>query len=146
MEKIKPFYVLGIAIRTTNENGQAMKDIGDLWKKFMQQDIPGKINNTVYSIYTEYEKDFTKPYTTVIGCEVANLDHIPEGMKGITIAGGDYEQFTTTPDSVGAEWGKIWGMDLNRAYTTDFEKYGEKGVEIFIAIHSGRRLYNQVGS
>jgi predicted transcriptional regulator YdeE len=78
--------VIGIEVRTTNENEQAAKDIPVLWEKFMKENvlnnIPNKIDNTIYSIYTEYEKDHTKPYTTLLGCKVESLENIPEGMAG----------------------------------------------------------------
>ncbi|MGX5685386.1 GyrI-like domain-containing protein [Chryseobacterium cucumeris] len=147
--KIGPFKVIGIAVRTTNENGQAGKDIPVLWEKMISKNIvnsiPNKIDNTIYSIYTDYEKDHTKPYTTVLGCKVENLDNIPEGMVGYTFDGGEYLKFTTKGDlSKGLvinEWLKIWEMDLNRTFTADFEVYGEKAqnpsdaeVDIFIAV------------
>lgn len=31
--KFEPFKIIGIAVRTTNENGQGAKDIGGLWQK-----------------------------------------------------------------------------------------------------------------
>ncbi|MFS4473371.1 GyrI-like domain-containing protein [Chryseobacterium sp. T20] len=147
--KIEPFKVIGIAVRTTNENGQAGKDIPVLWEKMINEDIlnsiPNKIDNTIYSIYTDYEKDHTKPYTTVLGCKVENLDNIPEGMTGYSFDGGDYLKFSTKGDlSKGLvinEWLKIWNMDLGREFTADFEVYGEKAqnpsdaeVDIFIAV------------
>ncbi|WP_223601688.1 GyrI-like domain-containing protein [Chryseobacterium sp. GVT01B] len=147
--KIKPFKVIGISVRTTNENGQAAKDIPVLWEKMINEDIvnsiPNRKDNTLYSIYTDYEKDHTKPYTTVLGCKVENLDNIPEGMTGYSFEGGDYVKFTTKGDlSKGLvinEWLKIWEMDLGRIFTADFEIYGEKAqdpsdaeVDILIAV------------
>lgn len=147
--KIEPFKVIGISVRTTNENGQAGKDIPVLWEKMISEDIlnsiPNKIDNTVYSIYTDYEKDHTKPYTTVLGCRVESLDNIPEGMAGYSFDGGDYLRFTPKGDlSKGLvinEWLKIWDMDLGRVFSADFEVYGEKAqnpsdaeVDIFIAV------------
>ncbi|WP_336963030.1 GyrI-like domain-containing protein [Chryseobacterium contaminans] len=148
--KIEPFKVIGIAVRTTNENEQAAKDIPVLWEKFMQENvlenIPNKIDNTIYSIYTEYEKDHTKPYTTLLGCKVENLDHIPEGMIGKSFEGGDYVKFTAKGNLAEGlvinEWFKIWNMDLGRTFTADFEMYGEKAqnpsdaeVDILIAVN-----------
>ncbi len=147
--KIEPFKVIGIAVRTTNENGQAGKDIPVLWEKMISENIlssiPNKVDNTIYSIYTDYEKDHTKPYTTVLGCQVENLDNIPEGMTGYSFDGGDYLKFSTKGDlSKGLvinEWIKIWQMDLGRVFSADFEVYGEKAqnpsdaeVDIFIAV------------
>ncbi|SEW37859.1 Predicted transcriptional regulator YdeE, contains AraC-type DNA-binding domain [Chitinophaga sp. YR573] len=144
-QELKSFNIIGIAVRTTNENGQAGIDIPVLWDKFISEGIadkiPGKVDNTVYSVYTEYEGDFTKPYTTVLGCKVNTADTIPEGMKGIVIEKGTYIKRTTGVDKVFEEWTKIWNSDIPRIYTTDFEAYGEKAqnpeeaaVEIFIAV------------
>ncbi len=146
---MEPFKVIGISVRTTNENNQAAKDIPVLWENLMNEDILNRIHNktdnTIYSIYTDYEKDHTKPYTTILGCKVENLDHIPEGMVGKSFDGGDYIKFTTkgdlAKDLVINEWLKIWEMDMDRAFTADFEVYGEKAqnpsdaeVDIFIAV------------
>lgn len=146
---MEPFKVIGIAVRTTNENNQAAKDIPVLWEKFMSEDIlntiPNKIDTAVYSIYTDYEKDHTKPYTTMLGCKVENLDHIPEGMVGKSFEGGNYIRFTPKGNLAEGlvinEWNKIWNMDLGRVFTADFEIYGEKArnpseaeVDILIAV------------
>ncbi|HCN51197.1 MAG TPA: AraC family transcriptional regulator [Chryseobacterium sp.] len=147
--KIEPFKVIGIAVRTTNENNQAAQDIPVLWEKLMNEGIvnaiPNKIDTTIYSLYTDYEKDHTKPYTTILGCKVENLDHIPEGMVGKSFEGGNYIKFTAkgnlADNLVINEWIKIWNMDLGRIFTVDFETYGEKAlnpseaeVDIFIAV------------
>lgn len=147
--KIEPFKVIGIAVRTTNENNQAAQDIPVLWEKLMNEGIvnaiPNKIDTTIYSLYTDYEKDHTKPYTTILGCKVENLDHIPEGMVGKSFEGGNYIKFTAkgnlADNLVINEWIKIWNMDLGRIFTADFETYGEKAlnpseaeVDIFIAV------------
>lgn len=151
MEKltIEPFKVIGISVRTTNENNQAAKDIGDLWGRFINEKvleaIPNKIDNTVYSIYTDYEKDHTKPYTTILGCKVKNLDTIPVGMVSKSVNGGNYVKFSTKgdlmKDLVINKWFEIWEMDLDRLFTADFEVFGEKAqnpanaeIDILIAV------------
>lgn len=147
--KIEPFHIIGIAIRTTNENGQGAKDIGELWTKFMAENvmnaIPNKVDHTIYSLYTDYESDHTKPYTTLLGCKVEDLETIPEGMVGKAFEGGNYMKITSKGDitkgMIANEWMKIWKSDLDRVYTADFEMYGEKAqnptdaeVDILIAI------------
>ncbi|KQB98897.1 AraC family transcriptional regulator [Pedobacter chinensis] len=151
MEKltIESFKVIGISVRTTNKNNQVAKDIGDLWGRFINdkvlEAIPNKIDNTIYSIYTDYESDHTKPYTTILGCKVKNLDTIPVGMVGKSIKGGNYVKFSTKgdlmKDLVINKWFEIWEMDLNRLFTADFEVFGEKAqnpadaeIDILIAI------------
>lgn len=107
--------------------------------------IPNKIDNTIYSLYTEYESDHTKPYTTVLGCKVENLETIPDGMVGKAFESGNYIKITAKGDvtkgMIANEWMKIWKSDLDRIYTVDFEMYGEKAqnptdaeVDILIAI------------
>jgi len=147
--QIAPFHIIGISVRTTNENGQAAKDIGELWGKFMSErileKIPNKISDSVFSIYTNYESDHTKPYDTILGCQVNSLDQIPQGMIGQSFEGGTFAQFISRGDTqTGAvynTWVEIWNTDLERLYTADFEIYGEKAknlsdaeVDIFVAI------------
>ena len=136
MEKLnmEPFNVIGISVRTTNENNQAATEIADLWGKFMIEGvleaIPNKIDNTVYSIYTDYESDHTKPYSVVLGCKVENLDEIPDGMTGKIIEGGNYVKLSAKGNLAEGlivnKWIEIWGMDLNRVFTADYEVFGER--------------------
>lgn len=149
MKQIEPFKVIGIAIRTTNENNQAVNDISSLWNKFLSENIilkiPNKSGSEIYCVYTEYEKDYTKPYTALIGCKAENLNEIPEGMIGKEIEGGKYQEFLAKGDlakgAVFQEWSKIWNSDLERRYIADFEVYGDKTqnpenaeVEIYVGI------------
>ncbi len=148
-QTIAPFHCIGIAVRTSNQNNQAATDIPALWQKFMTEQvmdkIPGKTGPEIYSIYLDYEKDHTLPYTTLLACRVSSLDHIPEGMMGRTIGGGSYVKFSPKGDLdqglVIKTWMEIWQSDLNRAYTSDYEVYGPKAqdranaeVDIFIAV------------
>lgn len=149
MVTINDFKLIGISVRTTNKNNQASKDIGQLWSRFYSENIfdiiPGKLGNAVYSVYTDYENDYTGAYTTIIGVPVASLNAIPEGMTGREFKSGNYELFTAKgemPKAVADTWMKIWDKDkeLRRKYTCDFEVYGdhsqngpESEVKIFIA-------------
>jgi predicted transcriptional regulator YdeE len=148
--QIKTFHVIGIAVRTTNENGQSAQDIPALWNRFMSEgildQIPNKVDNTLYCIYTDYEKDHTKPYTTILGCKVLNLDQIPSGLVGKTIEEQTYikrlAKGNLMQGIVYEEWTKIWNADLNRAFTADFEVYDERTqnpenaeVDIFISVN-----------
>jgi len=148
-ETIKAFSVIGITVRTTNENGQTATDIGGLWNTFMTQGImekiPNKVDNSIYSIYTEYESDHTKPYTTILGCKVSSTEDVPEGMVAMSFEEGNYTQFVSKGDLtkgvVYEEWLKIWETDLDRTYTQDFEVYGANAqnptdaeVDIFVAV------------
>lgn len=148
-QTIKAFKVIGISVRTTNENNQAAQDIPALWNKFMSEGIarkiPNKLSDELYCIYTDYESDHTKPYTTLLGCKVSTLENIPAGMVGKSFATGDYVPFVSKGNimegMVIGTWMKIWGSDLPRKYTADFEVYGKKAqnpenaeVDIFVAV------------
>ncbi|MBB5647285.1 GyrI-like domain-containing protein [Pedobacter cryoconitis] len=147
--KIDSFHVIGISIRTTNENGQSAKDIPKLWEKFMSEgildQIPDKIDNSLYCIYTDYEKDHTQPYTTILGCKVENLNVVPNQMVSKTIEDTSYQKFVAKGNvmqgAVYNEWVKIWNSELERTFTADFEVYDERSqnpenaeVDIFVAV------------
>ncbi|MEP1487147.1 MAG: GyrI-like domain-containing protein [Algibacter sp.] len=152
MEKLQmnAFQIIGISVRTTNENGKAKKDIGALWETFMSENlienIPNIKDETIYAVYTDYEGDHTKPYTTILGYKVGSLNLIPEGMVGKTIENATYTKFTAkgdlTKNAVIDQWLKIWNTDIDRAYKSDFEIYGKKAIDptngeadIFISVN-----------
>lgn len=153
MEKqtLNSFPVIGITVRTCNADGSAARDIPELWNRFMAANITAKLSNIagpeIYSIYTDYEGDYTQPYTTLIGYKVAHLDQVPEGLTGIMIGGGNYEKRTVKGNLhkglVYDAWVDIWNSDLQRAYTADFEVYGaaaqnpeDAAVDIYISLQS----------
>lgn len=146
MQKID---ILGISVRTSNNNGEAARDIPALWSRFIIEGlagiIPNKVDETIYCLYTDYEKDHSTPYTTILGCAVSTLTDIPEGMVAKSIEVANYQKYTAKGNLkegvVFNEWVKIWNSDLDRSYTTDYEVYGLKAgnmenaeVDIFIAI------------
>lgn len=146
---IEPFKIIGISVRTSNENNQAGKDIADLQSRFLSdkvlEAIPNKSDNTVYTIYTDYEGDHTKPYTTILGCKVENFDTIPDGMVGKLVNGGNYVKLSTkgdlAKDLIINKWLEIWEMDFDRLFTADFEVFGEKAqnpadaeIDILVAV------------
>lgn len=148
---IPKFYVVGISTRTTNANGQSAKDIEALWGRFwgeeIQKQIPNKVSDDIYAVYTGYETDFTGPYTTIVGLAVHSLDNIPKGFVGLTIETSSYQKFISKgkmPEAVLHTWLEIWKhKDLNaqRAYKADFTVHGKKyydgdqaEVETFISV------------
>lgn len=148
-QKIAAFSIIGISVRTTNKDGQAAKDIGELWGKFMSEGfldkIPSKVDAAIYSLYTEYDGDNTEPYTTLLGCKVSDLEIIPEGMMGKSFNDGNYAKFISKGDltkgAVYESWMKIWKTELDRSYTVDFEVYGKEAqdptnaeVSIFVSV------------
>lgn len=146
---LEKFYVIGISLRTSNQDGQAAQDIETLWERFwgeeIQKQIPNKVNEDIYAVYTDYESDFRGPYTSIIGAAVTSLDSIPEGFVGITLEKELYQKYRSKgkmPEAILNTWIGIWqDTELKRAYTADFTVHGEKyflgdqaEVETFIAV------------
>ena len=130
---LAPFSVIGIAVRTANQNGQSQSDIGELWQRFfndhIRDRIPHKVSNDIYCIYTDYESDANGPYTVILGCKVSSLEVIPEGFVGKAIPETKFQLYRSTgklPDSVLATWRYIWQAPIKRRYLADFDVYGEK--------------------
>ena len=144
------FKLIGISVRTTNQNNQVQEYLGKLWGQFssenIHQEIPNKISNEILAIYTDYQSNDTEDYTTIIGVPVSTLNEIPNGMIGQEFQPENFKKFIAKgemPKAVDDTWINIWEQDknLNRKYTYDFELYGancNKGtdseVEIFVAV------------
>jgi predicted transcriptional regulator YdeE len=134
---IKGFYLVGISVRTTNQNGQASEEI--------LQQIVNRLSDDIYCVYTDYESDKDGYYTTVLGCRVATKDNIPEGLICITVPPGDYNRYVAKgalPQAVGETWQQIWTSDVDRKYAADFDVYGERSqsqdggeVEVFVGVN-----------
>ncbi len=148
-QSIPKFNVIGISIRTTNENGQSAIDIEKIWDRFWNEDIqkqiPNKVNDDIYAVYTDYETDFTGSYTAIIGLPVSSLENIPEGFLGITIETAVYKKFVskgTMPAAILNTWMEIWqNKNMDRTYIADFTVHGKKyydgdnaEVETFISV------------
>ncbi len=149
--QLPAFSIIGISVRTTNENNQALQDIPALWERFfaenIMEQIPGRESTDLYCVYTDYEKDHTRPYTTVLGCRVSDGSPVPEGMQAVNFPERNYVQFEAKGNlnegAVVETWQQIWQSPISRAFTADFEHYGEKAhvpkeaeVDIFIAVNA----------
>lgn len=146
---LESFKIVGITVRTTNQNGKSAKDIMELWQRYYSENIssliPNKIDEDIYSVYTDYKSDYKADYTTILGHRVSSLESIPAALEGREFGGGNYLEFKAKgirPLSVFNTWQDIWVRDkeLNRKYTADFEVYGKRSqdpdnseVDIFIA-------------
>ena len=107
-----------------------MKEIGATWQKLFEngiyENIQNKANNKTIGLYTEYEGDYTKPYTFIAGAEVSKEVENNNEITSSVIPKGKYAKFVIIGDvqnSVGQAWQEIWNMDLKRKYTCDFEEY-----------------------
>jgi predicted transcriptional regulator YdeE len=130
IRQLDAFKLVGISVKTTNENNQAKTDIQNLWTRFFDEKIISKIanrvNDEVFALYTDYEGDFMKPYLAMIGCKVSLVQSIPVGLTckevpatkfAVVEVQGEY------PASLIETWQTIWRSNIDRAYTFDFEHY-----------------------
>lgn len=147
--QISSFNIIGISVRTSNENGQAAQDIPALWGRLFGGNliptIPNIIDDNIHCIYTDYEGDHTKPYTVLLGMKVSSLEKIPEGMTGMSFSGGTYSSYkcegNLDNNIIYDQWLKIWEAPIDRAFTADFEVYDasrpnrdDASVNIYVAL------------
>lgn len=144
-----PLLLVGVSVRTSNkaELDQNTAKIGNTIKSFYEKKIFDKIKNltdqkTTYSVYTDYERDYTQGYTYFFGQEVSSFDG-NEALNCLKIPEQNYAKFTAgpgaMPDVCIKAWQEIWQMsshDLGgeRGYIADFEVYDERSKDIKKAI------------
>ncbi|WP_066687603.1 GyrI-like domain-containing protein [Christensenella intestinihominis] len=141
--RIEEKTVEGIEIRTENKDGKAMRDIFPLWKDFLGNGkgemIHGRVNTNYIGLYTDYEGDFTKPYSYIAGCETDGSTAPVFTAK--KIRAGNYAKFVTkNPEKgLGEIWNAVWALPLKRAYASDFEEYfpGQDGQPEEIHVYIG---------
>jgi len=128
LEKQAKKFIIGIELRTNNQEASAT--IPAHWQRFYKENIlsqiPNKRSGDIYALYTDYEGDYTKPYSCILGCEVACLDVVPAGFVGKAIPESKYAVYTTRggfPKGLIEAWQAIWKSSHKRSYTTDFEFY-----------------------
>ena len=139
-------FFIGLELRTNNEECSVAMPAHK--EKFFNENIlakiPNKLNGNILALYTDYEKDYTKTYSWILGCEVSNLGFVPDGLIGKEIPASKYAVFTTQgefPQGLIAAWQAVWKSNLPRSYTSDFELYRSDfdpqknpEVKVFIAI------------
>ena len=122
--------VVGQSIRTSNNDPNMTSLIGSLWQRFysngIYQAIDHKKNDKSIGLYTSYEGDSKDAYDVMVCCEVEKVTEVSSGIVSQTIPAGKYAKFILQGDVhkvVADFWTKLWSMDLDRAYSCDFEEY-----------------------
>lgn len=114
--------------RTKSASNANPAPIGELWQEFSELGLAGEC----FGIYTNYESDFTGEYDFIL----ATPQQFPDTTE-IIVPAGTYQVFDVANGQSGVlkMWQDIWKMELNRAYTSDFEHYQADGqVKIYIAL------------
>ena len=146
LEHQKEKFFIGLELRTNNEECSSAMPVHKerFFKENIFSKIPNKLNENILALYTDYEGDYTKPYSWILGCEVSSLEDIPEGLVGRVLQASTYAVFTTQgvfPQGLISVWQEIWKLNLSRSYTSDFEMYrsgfdpqSNPEVKVYIAI------------
>lgn len=145
---LKEKVVAGIKIRTQNNDPSMTMSIGNAWKRFfsegMYQAIINKQNDKSIGLYTNYESNVNGAYDMMVCCEVSNTASLPSGVNTHIIPTGRYAKFIIhgdVPKVVTEFWTKLWLMNLDRKYSSDFEEYqngceGNKAeIHIYISLN-----------
>ena len=131
---VEGFKIYGLKTRTKNAdeiNGDGK--IPALWAKFTKEIYDGK--SEIYGVYCSYENGVNGLYDLFIGTK-----SLCPGGEILEIKSGKYAVFSfpCEPQNVAKFWGEIWkyfeSSELKRAYETDFEKYLNEKIEIYISI------------
>lgn len=108
------------------------------WESFMSKYSPEILKGEVFGVYTNYKSDENGEYLFVAGSNDKSLEE--DNLTSVEIKTGEYRKFVfegPIPQCVIDGWQQIWEFysenEYSRAFTTDFELYTEKGVDIYIA-------------
>ncbi len=107
-----------------------------------EDSIPGALDETIFSLYTHYESDHQGAYDVILSKSVKPETQTPAGMIAKHIPAATYLVFpaeSRAPEAIVAAWQSVYCYfdepgAPKRAFTIDFERYSDKGVELFIAI------------
>jgi len=144
--QLDTFEVMGIEVRTNNA-----KEAGDdglipkLWQRVTQEhlldNVPGRIEQDIYAVYTDYASDANGDYSLVIGAKFkpAADTMVPKGMVIKTVPAGRYAVFTSDRGPVAKvvveTWKQIWSCNQSpangqRSYRADFELYDQRAADL----------------
>lgn len=140
---VDAFDVIGIKCRTNNANEASGKGcIGQQWDHLMTDGllgkIPGRTDNNIVAIYTDYASDKDGDYTYILGAKVKPGTTAGPGMVKTTVAAGRFAVFTSdkgpVQQVVAATWRRIWEVPKSqlggdRLYQSDFELYDERAAD-----------------
>ena len=145
--KVKEKMVAGITATTSNKDENMTQIIGGLWQSFFDPNIytsiSNKKNNYIIGLYSNYENGVNGSYDATVCCEVSTCDNLPHGVNVKTIPSGKYAKFVVhghMQKAVSEFWEKLWSMDLDRKFSSDFEEYQNSDMEncdihVYIALN-----------
>lgn len=117
--------IVGISSETSNSDPEMHEKIGRLWQDFylggIAETVKNRANEYAVGLYSDYSD---KGYCVTVGNEVSRADNKDLSVK--IIPAGRYAKFMVHGNmqtAVNKAWSEIWGLELDRSYTGDFEEY-----------------------
>ncbi|GGO77391.1 GyrI-like domain-containing protein [Nonomuraea cavernae] len=140
--------VVGFAVRTTNaeEMDPTRARLPVLWQRAGAPGafahVPGRIDERLYAVLTDYESDHHGAYTQVVGIGVRTVPRLPEGMVAVRVPAARtlrIEARGPMPQAVMEAWQQVWkhteaGGTPSRVFTTDLEVHHPGGADLYVAV------------
>ncbi|MFD1545248.1 GyrI-like domain-containing protein [Nonomuraea guangzhouensis] len=141
--------VVGIAVRTSNadEIDPARAKLPVLWQRAGAPGafahVPGRVDENLYAVLTDYESDQHGAYTQIVGIGVRTVPRLPEGMVAVRVPAGTalrVEARGQMPQAIVEAWQQVWkhtesGGTPPRAFTTDLEVHHRGGADLYVAVY-----------
>ncbi|MBF8192645.1 GyrI-like domain-containing protein [Nonomuraea sp. K274] len=140
--------VVGFAVRTTNadEMDPARARLPALWQRAGAPGafahVPGRADENLYAVLTDYESDHHGAYTQIVGIGVRTVPRLPEGMVAVRVPAArtlNLRARGPMPQALVEAWQQVWkhtesGGTPSRAFTTDLEVHHPDGADLYVAI------------
>ncbi|WP_406313077.1 effector binding domain-containing protein [Streptosporangium sp. NBC_01639] len=140
--------VVGHAVRTSNadETEPGRGRLGALWARAgvpgAFAHVPGRVDENIYAVLTDYESDHHGAYTQIVGVAVRTAAALPEGMVAVRVPRSQalkLEARGPMPGALQEAWQRVWkhtesGGTPPRAFTTDVEIHHPAGVDLYVAV------------
>jgi len=140
--------VVGIAVRTTNadEMDPARAKLPVLWRRAGSPGafahVPGRLDENLYAVLTDYESDHHGAYTQIVGIAVRTVPRLPEGMVAVRVPAAQVLRVQARgpmPQAMIDAWQRVWkhaesGGTPARSFSTDLEVHHRGGADLYIAV------------
>ncbi len=140
--------VVGFAVRTTNadEMDPARAKLPALWHRAGAPGafahVPGRVDENLYAVLTDYESDHHGAYTQIVGTAVRTVPRLPEGMVAVRVPAAQsllVEARGPMPQAILEAWQRVWKHTENggtpaRSFGTDLEVHHPGGADLYVAV------------
>ncbi|WP_336213680.1 GyrI-like domain-containing protein [Nonomuraea sp. LPB2021202275-12-8] len=140
--------VVGFAVRTTNadELDPDRAKLPVLWQRAGAPGafahVPGRADELLYAVLTDYESDHHGAYTQIVGIAVRTVPRLPEGMVAVRVPAArslKVEARGQMPQAIVDAWQRVWkhtesGGTPARSFATDLEVHHPGGADLYIAV------------